>query len=222
MHLATTSRPLALLSVLLLPASALGGEYYALSWPTTPLDLFDIGGFPPQLGYLTAVATGPGTTRVDLTTTPTLAGVNGVALAAGEWLQFESAESFVLNASGPVLVGQYLLGGMAFGELGDPSLIIATPVKQHRLECPLAVPDGFGQHYLTVARPTGSFVSLDGALVPNAEFQAIPGAGYGVAHLAVESGAHTVLSEGPAAVYAIGFGPTVSYGYPACTGLKPN
>ena len=81
----------------LLPDEALGREYYAFTWPTSPINLPHL---PPQHGYFTVVATRPGTTTVSVTVTaPVEVGANGdvPALMTGESHDFILEQFQVLN-----------------------------------------------------------------------------------------------------------------------------
>jgi hypothetical protein len=53
-------------------------------------------------------------------------------LDAGEWYEIESDVDFVARASAPISIGQFLAGFNAAGGSGDPSFILAPPVRQLR------------------------------------------------------------------------------------------
>ena len=74
---------------------------------------------------------------------------------------------------------------------------------------------------MNIVAPAGATVSLDGAAIPAASFEAIPNSDTGVFRIAVSDGVHVVTSTQPASVTVYGNDASVSYGYPAAMGLRP-
>lgn len=84
---------------LLLPTSALGTEYYAMTWPTQSAPCIDgLPCFEPQHGFVTVIATSNGTTTVSIDSTADIAdgdGVNG--LTQGDNATYDLEHGDVLN-----------------------------------------------------------------------------------------------------------------------------
>jgi hypothetical protein len=158
-----------------------------------------------------------------LTTVPAINGVNGKTLNGGEWIQFEAMDSFEVHASKPIEIGQYTVGNACTQDfIGDPDFILAVPSAQYRENYPIAVPEGYGENYITLVRAPGAAVKVDQAPVADSVFAAIPGGSWEVGYVTMASGQHLVESSQPIAVYAFGQDSAVSYGYPAGLNLKKN
>jgi hypothetical protein len=79
-------------------------------------------------------------------------------------------EDFVIEASGPVIVGQFVTSQWeAVGysnnaqPAGDPAFILLPPVEQYRSEYIFLVPDDYAFDYLMIAAPSDARVFLDGS-----------------------------------------------------------
>jgi hypothetical protein len=164
------------------------------------------------------LATEDGTTV--RTTPPQMAG-GLTELDAGEWVEIDSGEAFEILASAPVLVGQYLRSAEATGDgIGDPALILGVPVDQFRSEYALLTPADYSEDWLTVVRPEGSLVQLDGQMLPAADFRAIGMTGYEMAWIRVEDGPHLLVGTEPFGLSAYGYSAAVSYGFPGGLNLR--
>lgn len=141
-----------------------------------------------------------------------------VTLGAGEWLEIGPiAQDFRVNASNKVLVGQYMVGENFSGEsagAGDPSLSIAIPTEQYRLEYTFYAPTTYTQNLVNVVMPQGGGVMLDGKAIPDAEFQPIGATGLVVARHPIAGGTHTMTGTKNFGIVVYGYGSYTSYMYP--------
>jgi hypothetical protein len=141
---------------------------------------------------------------------------DGVVLGKGEWIEFEAFESFELDATGPIQVGQYTVGQLATSAgTGDPDLILAIPSAQYRETYPIAVPEGYAHNALTIVRPTQAPVMVDGVQLDASVFSPVGPGVWEVGYVDLTAGVHSVWSPQPVGVYAYGYDSAVSYGYPA-------
>jgi hypothetical protein len=104
--------------------------------------------------------------------------------------------------------------------VGDPAMILSVPTNQWQEEFVFLTPDKYVQDFVNIVAASSATVTLDGAPIPWASFEAIPNSSYGVFRTEVGDGVHTVTSTEPAAVTVYGYDASVSYGYPAAMGLK--
>ena len=157
-----------------------------------------------------------GADDVQLTTTPPVPGLDGTTLAhKGDWVQVETAASFVLEASGPVQAMQYLAGGNCQAQqTGDPAMIAALPFEAATQDAWIHVPDGWEEHWATVVVAPQSALTLDGnplqvplSTIPQTEVQ--------FAYVPLSAGLHQIAADGSMIVYLYGYSPTAAYGHPA-------
>jgi len=156
-----------------------------------------------------------------VSTVPPQPGAGMVVLGRGEWVEIDTADSFEIVADAPVLVGQYLRSQEDTGDfIGDPALILAVPVAQFRSDYVILTPADYQEDWLTVVRPVGATVELDGAPLADAAFVAFGTGDFEMAWIAVEDGPHTVLGDAPFGLSAYGYSGAVSYGFPAGLDLR--
>jgi len=155
-----------------------------------------------------------------ISTDPPISGLNGLTLNKGEWVQVESPEAFKLTGTQPLQAIQYLISqGQTDEGKGDPSMILAVPSEQFRDQYNILVPDGYGEDWLTVIRPAGAELLLDGSPL-SAPFTPIADGAWEFAYVAVSPGAHSVRGASPFGLIAYGWNNAVSYGYPAGLNLR--
>lgn len=140
-------------------------------------------------------------------------------LSAGEVLELESESSFVITASEPVTVAQYLVGRDYGAGIGDPAQMMAVPTEQFRQDYLFLTPPNYANDSITVVAPQGAQVTLDGAPVPSNSFEAVA-QGWSRAVLDVSDGTHRLTAEVPIGVTVTGFDWYVSYGYPGGLNLE--
>lgn len=138
-----------------------------------------------------------------------------VQLDKGDVHQFYSKQSFTIEATGKISVGQFLVSQQqTLDVIGDPAFILAVPTNQFREDYHVLTPNGYTRDYITVVRPTGVTVNLDGAPVSNSEFSAVATSGWEIATLQVTPGVHVIEADQPVGLVSYGFDSAVSYGYP--------
>lgn len=186
------------------PISAWGNRYLAIHSPPR--------GTEPD--YWRVMAAQNGTSIV---TTPPISGLNGEVLNAGEFVEVNTNQSFEIAATGPILVGQYLVSQQSVGVEqfgGDPSFILAVPVEGYRDNYVFLTPSGYDRDYVTVIRPTGVDVVLDGSIIPAASFRTVGTLNFEYAWIEVEPGSHQITATQPFAIGVYGYDGAVSYGFP--------
>lgn len=157
-----------------------------------------------------------GADNVGLATNPPIKGLNGVTLAkAGDSVRIQTDESFMLTATGKVQVVQFLVSsGQTQEKTGDPSMLLVPPPAQYRSEYVVQTADGYSTNWLTLVRPKGVAIQVDGAVVPDAEFDAFGDGSWQFAYHKVAKGTHTAKSDKPFGLMVYGYGGVTAYGYP--------
>ena len=69
---------------------------------------------------------------------------------------------------------------------GNPSMSIVVPTAQFRTNYIFVASSTYDQKFVNIVAPLASDITLDGTLVPHAEFEAIGSSGYAVARHALE------------------------------------
>ena len=152
---------------------------------------------------------------VTLTTSPPQPEANNVALNKGEFVTFFSDQDFEIEATGKILVGQLLVSQKQTSAVtGDPAFLLAVPVEKFREDYTLLTPQGYTSNFVTVIRPAGAQITLNGAAVPEAGFSPVGSGDYEVASVPVNPGVQVLESTQPFGISAYGFDSAVSYGYP--------
>jgi hypothetical protein len=178
-----------------------------------------IGVGAPKSQVVRVIATQANTT---LSYVPSQANAPIAIPAAGSFVELPlSAQAYLLTASAPVLVAQYMPGQNAGGNFGDPSMLLAVPVERYRASHAFDAPAGYLLTFVSIFAITGSTVSLDGNPLPAARFTAIGNSGYSFANeLLGNPGFHTVDGSGPVGVSVYGYVQGASYWYPAGLDLE--
>jgi hypothetical protein len=198
----------------MVPVSSLGMQFVA---PHSPFR----GGSEPDIWRVLADADGT------VVTTSLPPPDDSFALEAGEFHQMEATSSFTVNASDPVMIGQYLISqGCTSRVTGDPALTTFPPVEQYRHDYVFLVPATFNGDNAMIARAEGTSVWLDDALVPDEMSECsehvagtVGGESWSVIHCPVEDGAHRLTADGPVGLGVYGYGPAGSYAYMGGTNL---
>lgn len=176
------------------------------------------GGSVPKVEMVRIVATQDGTT---LAFDPAKPGAPSIIAKAGGWVEIANDPSdFVVKASAPVLVAQYMEGQAAGGNTGDPSETLAVAKDQYRSSYLFHAPTNYESNYVNVIAPTGANVLLDG--VPVAGYAPIGGSGYGVARLPLSNagnGDHQIKGDLAFGISVYGYGQYTSYWYPGGSNL---
>ena len=157
-------------------------------------------------------------TTVTINPPPPSGGI--VTLNDGEFHEVIVEDGFVIQATAPILVAQYIPGqDFAGGSRGDPAMMVLPPTAQYRTDYPFVAPTSYnagtnGQNFVLLIRAPGQNVNLDGGLLsaswtPVGEFE--------WAIVPIEGGAHRLTAETPFGAISYGLGTYTSYAYP--TGL---
>lgn len=172
-----------------------------------------------------------GGNEVTVTTVPPVKGYEKFKLQRGGWLQFATAESFMIKADGPVMVGHYLTGSSYPGAeivclntgvgsdtaIGDPAFTLAIPTKRFLREYAVLTPTGYMEDYLNIIAEPATNITIDGQPL-TAPLVPIAGTPYAVARTVVQPGVHSVKGDKVFGLTAYGYDCDVSYAYPG--GLK--
>jgi hypothetical protein len=211
---------------------------------------------PAEVNYYRVIAARSGTT---FTTEPALSEVatqgaiarglpscrdrsnNGtVTLGEGDWCEFGTRRDFVLNASQPVQMTQFI-SGQATTEggfpprgpdhAGDPAMTAVPPTEQFRDAYTFLTPATYALQYVNIIHPVGAIIELDGEMVSSAGmgnanrlpyvergFEDIPiGSGaWRLTILKISPGAHDIqsLSGDRFGIMVYAYDDYVSYAYP--------
>ncbi len=165
----------------------------------------------------------------DLTTDPPVMGLDGRRLQPGEIAEARVDHDVVITASGPISVGQFMVGWAyecaqdpmgctaprrdqcGRTDTGDPSMLIVTPTSLWRANYLVLVPDDYSENYLTITAPIGARVEVEGSRVTLA---AIGDGAFAGARVPVREGLVRVTADQPIALYVYGYDCAVSYAYP--------
>lgn len=148
-----------------------------------------------------------------------------VTLRSGEFVELEAREDFEVISTGPIAVGQFLVGQEYAGlgttapeERGDPSFSLGIPVEQYRTSYSFLAPETFQESWVNVTAPIGRAVLIDGTRVGG--WQPVAGSHYQTARVRIGGGPHRMTSLDPFGVSVYGFGSYTSYMYPAGLDLR--
>ena len=138
-----------------------------------------------------------------------------------ETYQFEITSdnpSMYLETSEPAMVYLYYAGSQCAGEMGDPSMVIVSPIEQRMNYVTFSTfNSGSSQyHFVNVVTNTEDVenIQLDGNSIAS-EFQIVSGnSAYSFARIAIEHGSHTLSTTGNGFVgHVYGLGDDESYAY---------
>ena len=160
--------------------------------------------------------------NVTLHTEPKIPGLDGKTLAkAGDVVRVQTDEGFQLQATGKIEVVQFLMGqGQTEEKIGDPTMMLVPPHKQYRNDYFIQTAAGFTKNWLTVVRPAGVAVQLDGKAIPDGLFQAFGDDTWEFAYAPVQTGTHHLESAQAFGLMVYGYGGVTAYGYPGGMNLK--
>ncbi|MEM9862478.1 MAG: IgGFc-binding protein [Myxococcota bacterium] len=160
-------------------------------------------------------------TTVNITSPPSLD--RAVTLDAGDFHEVFLTNGFVVEASQPVLVAQYLPGQQfSSGSRGDPAMVILPPTEQYRNVYPFVAPTSYredvdGQNFVLLIREpdqairfNGEPVALTWTAIGDFEWAILP----------IDGGAHVLEGDEPFGAFSYGLGSFTSYAYPAGLDLE--
>ncbi len=144
-------------------------------------------------------------------------------LDAGRLHELFLDEPAEITTSAPALVAQYSRGTVADGREGDPFMMLVPPFEQWLDRYTVASVAGMPRHYLNLVIRDGEqdSVRVDGAPVDDELWMPIGDSDYVGAQVEVDVGEHRATADRPFALFAYGFGPFESYGYPGGMATAP-
>jgi hypothetical protein len=131
-------------------------------------------------------------------------------LQPGEIRDAWSTGDTLVASSKPLLVAQLLVSqGNTSPMLGDPALLLATPVEQHRARHAIQAPPGWTSLHISISAPTSATVTIDGKpllgcdLANDGVIDSVP---YSTYRCTVTPGAHVVEAPVPIGVDVFAYG----------------
>jgi len=179
----------------------------------------------PENDYWRVIAAEDGTL---VETEPSVDGLDGVTLGAGQVIEVGVNHSFTISAGAPIMVGQYLTGHEATdvpweSAGGDPAMALLPPVEQFLAGYVFLAPEKYELDYAVIAHPAGVVPDLDGQAVssnPQCVTEALD-ADWEITRCRIADLGHTVDATEPVGITVWGYGSRVSYGYTAGLNLQP-
>ncbi len=202
----------------MLPLTAWGGSYIGLP-PASPTSASVRN---PSIYRITGAFDG-----TTLTYSPVTPPGAPTTINAEQTVAFQTDLAFVVQTTDenkPFGFTEFLLSNQIinpFGEPGDPAMWAIPAVDQYQDFYVFLVPDGYTNNYVTIVRPQGVPVTLDGSPVTSAfsiagtdgqntyEFTTVP----------LFAGSHTISADEPVGIYSYGYAQDVSYAYPGGSGV---
>ena len=173
------------------------------------------------------------------TITTNLSGADSsFTLNAGEFREIWARSSFIVEATGPVHVGQFLVVGLDINSpiagAGDSSLLYIPPISQRREDYVFTTGEGFQSNWVVVSVPQGVAASLDGSELSTLSACSGPVAegtlgttSYEAWTCEISDGVHRIYSGSGSepgtdniGVLVYGYYAAGSYSYPAGAGLE--
>ncbi len=183
----------------------------------------DSWGLEFAVARLAGRATGD-TLRIITFTDNTIVQINGVP----EFVlnKYQVAEKVMtlpsyIKSNAPILVAQYANGSAFDGLMGDPSMILITPVEQFITKSRFVIPwPSYASNYVSIITTLSGVgnIKFDGNNIPSYYYSPISTSNYYYARLTISASAHTLTSDFPFSAYLYGFSNFESYGYQAGCG----
>ena len=164
---------------------------------------FYIGAFKSRSFYTYRVLASKDSTKVFEDTTLI------ATLMRGEFVQKNSRYNIQITADKPVLVAQYSQGSSNGDNIGDPMMILVSPVQQYLRKYRFATPiNGEWLHYINVFVPTASVGSfkINNKHVKSDAFARFGTTKYSIANITLPYGSHFVECNVPFGLISYGFG----------------
>ena len=163
----------------------------------------------------------------------TINGISATTLAAGAYYETNSVDALAIKTSKPAMVVQFA-NSKDFdptNSTGDPFMMLIPPAGLYINDYTLATADAdpasprFTTNYLGIVSPIDPAtqqavdVSLDGVLIPKADFQLSPAKDFFFVNKAISAGSYHISSPVGVGVTIYGFTDYDSYGYVGGLGL---
>jgi len=151
-----------------------------------------------------------GADAVTITTDPPQPTTPAV-LDRGEFIEFSTQQSFMVEGDGPFMPVQYLEGQDGGAGTGDPASYQIVPTEQFLPRYVFVTGSGYDLNYVQITRPIGGAdVFVDGVIVTS--FYAV--GEFEVADWVISEGAHRAESDDAFGVIQVGYTSVTSYAYP--------
>lgn len=150
-------------------------------------------------------------------------GVTVATLNQGQVQEIPITSPVIISTSAPALIAQFAKGQNCSSALGDPFMTLVAANSQFLFAYNFVAPSSYPANFANVIVPTSALrtLVLDGVPVDPALFSPIGVGPYSGAALPLTTGPHRLSNSDPFGVNIYGFGPVVSYGYPAGLALGP-
>jgi hypothetical protein len=151
--------------------------------------------------------------------------INNLVVASlnrGELFETVLSAASVITANNPILVAQYSNSTSFDNVTSDPFEVIVPPFEQFLAGYTVSTPaSGFAINFVNVVASQAGVgaISIDGVLIPAADYTPIPGSNFSGVAVAVAIGSHTLSGPTPFGLTSYGFANADSYGYPGGLGL---
>ena len=173
-------------------------------------------GIAPTLVRVLAMLDGTDLTFTPAVHEPVTAGPSSV-------IEFRAEEDVLINAHGPILVTQFLLGEQELGaNAGDPAMGTIPPSLHWRTSYEFLVPSTYEDDYVNIFASLGATVTLDGNEIT--AWDAVDDTPFKVHRARLYPGPHTAESPTghPFGLMAYGYASFTSYYYPGGLDLTHN
>lgn len=152
-------------------------------------------------------------------------GAVAVVLNKGQYYETMLTNAALIKANNPISVAQYANSTSFDNMLGDPFMLVLTPVEQYLGSYHFSTPtSGFESNVVNITVPEKGVgkVTLDGEVIPDDEFFLIPSSGFYGVQVNISKGAHVLDGAGfPVGISVYGFNKSDSYGYSGGQALSP-
>ena len=150
------------------------------------------------------------------------------SLAAGEFRELIAGSGFIVEATVPIQIAQYLVqgGDVPSGQYGDSSMLVVPPVEQRRDSYIFTTGVGFASNHVVVSMVDGTAAELDGTDLAaygcsGPATEGTLGADLYVAwECDIADGVHTLDAADDVGIYVYGYYNAGSYAYPGGAGLE--
>jgi hypothetical protein len=144
------------------------------------------------------------------------------SLGPGQYCDVKIQGDTAITATQPVLVGHYLESAIWSDGLfttvgtGDPSMAIAVPVEQYRMDYTILIPSSYDMNYLSISAPATGAVLVDNQMQTLTPF----GGTYRSTIVSVNAGQHKIQCPGTCGLMVYGYSNAVSYMFAGGLDLK--
>jgi hypothetical protein len=156
----------------------------------------------------------------DLSYNPNVPNAPNNIAKAGDYIEIDSLNTFVLNANKNVLVAEYM-AGVQFGGGGDPSMALSMPTTGFLTEYLIYAPTNFTENWVNIVFDKDTTIELDGGTTIDANgAQQVGVSAWRIARVPLSNagdGTHSLVVEGDGKGFGLsiyGYANAQSYWYP--------